>query len=159
MQGVNGFSPPSKRHPVAPTTLKEKGEVPIPLPVLCSRGGGSGRRQLYTKMTDHRFCCLPACLPACLPGFFCLLRSTQDFPLIQEWDVDGNARAVHYATLNPWFWHSQNSTNLGSRTPRIMNNSVYEQIFPNTNRLRWRTVSRVTNTQAVKKEKESPSKQ
>jgi hypothetical protein len=101
MQGVNGFSPPSKRHPVAPTTLKEKGEVPIPLPVLCSHGGGSGRRQLYTKMTDHRFCCLPACLLACLPGFFLRPPSHTDFPLIQEWDVDGNARAVHYATLSP----------------------------------------------------------
>jgi hypothetical protein len=79
MQRVNGFSPPSKRHPVAPTTLKEQGEVPIPLPVLCSLGGGSGRRQLYTKMTDHRFCCLPACLLVCLPGFFCVLRRTQTF--------------------------------------------------------------------------------
>ena len=47
-------------------------------------------------------------------------------------------------------------SNLGSRTPRIMNSSVYEKNFPNTKRLEWRTVSRVTNTQAVKKRKRIP---
>jgi len=52
---------PSTRHPVAPTTPVERGEVPIPLPVLSSSEG----RQLYTKRTDHRFCWLTA-----LPSFF-----------------------------------------------------------------------------------------
>jgi hypothetical protein len=54
---------PSTRHPVAPTTSEERGEVPIPLPVLCSRGG----RQLYTKRTDHRFCWLADCLAQFFP--------------------------------------------------------------------------------------------
>jgi hypothetical protein len=58
MQGVNGFIPPSARHPVTPTTPKERGEVPIPFPVHWSRGGGSVGRQLYTKRTDHGFCCI-----------------------------------------------------------------------------------------------------
>jgi len=113
MQGVNGFSPPSKRHPVAPTTLKEKGEVPIPLPVLCSRGGGSGRRQLYTKMTDHRFCCLPACLPACLvfSASSVAHRLSFDSRVGCRWECTGSA-LCDTKSCHPWFWHSQYVTEL-----------------------------------------------
>jgi hypothetical protein len=99
MQAVNGFIPPSARHPVTPTTPEERGEVPIPLPVHCSHGGGSGGRQLYTKRTDHRFCCLPDRPPAC-PVFLRPLSYT-DFPLIQERDVYGNPAALQYTKLIP----------------------------------------------------------
>lgn len=94
MQAVNGFIPPSARHPVTPTTPEERGEIPIPLPVLCSRGGRSGGRQLYTKRTDHRFCCLPA-------QFFLHPPSYTDFPLTQERDVYGNSAALQYTKLIP----------------------------------------------------------